>query len=148
MVSNPHPPYEILQTRLLDFATMQKLRRFSRYWDLIGNSGNFVETTPLLWRGQPSPFWSFMCWTDWLYARTNRTDSIALVRLMELLFEFLTQELKLNLEEAALALWHDYQRGGRRDKLAFLKPFLTPENPPSSQPRKSMVPKRQARHLV
>ena len=48
MVYNPHPPYEILQNRLIDFATMQKLRRFARYWDLVGNSGNFVETTPLI----------------------------------------------------------------------------------------------------
>ena len=49
MVYNPHPPYEILQNRLIDFATMQRLRRFARYWDLVGNSGNFVETTPLIW---------------------------------------------------------------------------------------------------
>ena len=129
MVYNPHPPYEILQNRLIDFATMQKLRRFARYWDLVGNSGNFVETTPLIWSnageaahvpplaprasaegivadegrttaesgsgGTPaplSPFASFMRWSEWLYARTGRTDSIALVRLMELLFEFLTVE--------------------------------------------------------
>jgi len=45
---HPHPPYEILQNRLIDFATMQKLRRFARFWDLIGNSGNFIETTPLI----------------------------------------------------------------------------------------------------
>ena len=44
MVYNPHPPYEILQNRLIDFATMQKLRRFARYWDLVGNSGNFIES--------------------------------------------------------------------------------------------------------
>ncbi len=49
MVYNPQPPYEILQNKLIDFATMQKLRRFARYWDLVANSGNFVETTPLLW---------------------------------------------------------------------------------------------------
>jgi radical SAM superfamily enzyme YgiQ (UPF0313 family) len=49
MVYNPHPPYELLQNRLIDFPTMQKLRRFARYWDLVGNSGNFVETTPLIW---------------------------------------------------------------------------------------------------
>jgi hypothetical protein len=28
---------------------MQRLRRFARYWDLVGNSGNFVESTPLIW---------------------------------------------------------------------------------------------------
>jgi hypothetical protein len=149
MVYNPHPPYEILQNRSLDFATMQKLRRFSRYWDLVGNSGNFVETTPLLWRGQPSPFWSFMRWSDWLYARTNRTDSIALNKLMELLFEFLTTELKFRPQDVAPILWRDYQRGGRHDKPAFLKPFLPAEPPVPSPPRKTpTLPKRQTRHLV
>ena len=49
MLYNPHPPYEILQNRLIDFPTMQKLRRFARFWDLVGNSGNFVETVPLIW---------------------------------------------------------------------------------------------------
>lgn len=148
MVYNAHPPYEILQNRLLDFSTLQKLRRFSRYWDLVGNSGNFIETTPLLWRGQPSPFWCFMRWTDWLYSQTGRTDGIALTRLMELLFEFLTQESKLDPQEVASSLWHDYQRGGRHDKPAFLKTFLPPE-PLTPSSRKSLaLPKRQARHLV
>ena len=90
-----------------------------------------------------------MRWTDWLYSRTNRTDSFALARLMELLFEFLTGDLKLDSHEAARVLWRDYQRGGRRDKPAFLKPFLAPETPAVPQPRKSFtLPKRQARHLV
>ena len=120
MVYNPHPPYEFLQNRLIDFPTMQKLRRFARYWDLVGNSGNFVETTPLIWSivgqasrlsfwsrsvrrlgGTPallSPFAEFMRWSEWLHGRVGRTDSIALVRLMKLLFEFLTSERKLRPE--------------------------------------------------
>jgi hypothetical protein len=149
MIYNPHPPYEILQTKLLDFRTLQKLRRFSRYWDLVGNSGNFVETTPLIWSGQVSPFWSFMRWGEWLYARTGRTESIALVRLMELLFEFLTTESKLAPEIVAATLWRDYQRGGRHDKPAFLKQHLpTDVQTPSSRRLSPAVPKRQARHLV
>ena len=121
MMYNPHPPYEILQNRLIDFATMQRLRRFARYWDLVGNSGNFVESTPLIWGENVSPvgraspraesssqdrragslapppaFAGFLRFSDWLHGRTGRTDSIALVRLMELLFEFLTGELKLD----------------------------------------------------
>ena len=51
MIYQSQPPYEILQNRLIDFATMQRLRRFARYWDLVGNSGNFVDTTPLIWHG-------------------------------------------------------------------------------------------------
>ncbi len=49
MIYSPHPPYEVLQTKLLDFATIQELRRFAKYWDTIANSGNFVETVRLLW---------------------------------------------------------------------------------------------------
>lgn len=147
MVYNPYPPYEILQNKLIDFATMQKLRRFAKYWDLVGNSGNFVESTPLIWRGG-SPFQSFLRWSDWLYAKTGRTDSIALMRLMELLFVFLTSEGGVEMQQAAEKMWSDYRRGGRHDKPGFLKDYL-PQEEPKSQPRnRSDLPKRQARHLV
>ena len=55
MVYNPHPPYEVLSTRTLDFATLARLRRFAKFWDLFGNSGNFVESLPLLWAGDHRP---------------------------------------------------------------------------------------------
>jgi hypothetical protein len=148
MIYNPHPPYEILGNKLIDFATMQRLRRFARYWDLAGNSGNFVESTPLIWKSG-TPFATFLRFSDWLHARTGRTDSIALVRLMELLFEFLTVELKLESKSTAQAMWRDYQRGGRHDKPGFLKDFLSTEE--KAIPRrqiKAVLPKRQARHLV
>ena len=51
MIFDATPPYEILQNKLIPFAEMQRMRRFAKYWDLVGNSGNFVETTPLLWSG-------------------------------------------------------------------------------------------------
>jgi hypothetical protein len=46
-------------------------------------------------------------------------------------------------------LWRDYQRGGRHDKPAFLKNYLSAEEP-DIPPRKTKttLPKRQARHLV
>jgi radical SAM superfamily enzyme YgiQ (UPF0313 family) len=148
MVYSAHPPYEILQNKLLDFATMQRLRRFARYWDLTGNSGNFLEATPLIWR-DASPFHAFLRWSDWLYTRVKRTDSIALMRLMELLFEFLATELKLDTRLVAETLWRDYKRGGRHDKPGFMKDFLSPETPllPPSKIETSL-PRRQARHLA
>jgi radical SAM superfamily enzyme YgiQ (UPF0313 family) len=170
MVYNPHPPYEILQNRLIDFATMQKLRRFARYWDLVGNRGNFIETTSLIWSvGQASslspadsgksesgqmpvlhsPFFSFLYFSEWLYARTGRTDSLALMRLMELVFEFLTGELRFDTRKAAEALWHDYQRGRRHDRPGFLKNFLpAQETVVPLRESKTTFPKRQARHLA
>lgn len=152
MIYSANPTYEILQNKLIDFATMQKLRRFAKFWDMIGNSGNFVETTPLIWSscGQPpSAFHAFLRWSEWLHARVGRTDSIALVRLMELLFQFLTTELKLEARLVAGKLWRDYQRGGRYDKPSFMKEYLADEDPMMLAGKsKSRLPKRQARHLV
>jgi len=151
MIYNPQPPYEILQNKLIDFATMQRLRRFARYWDLVGNSGNFIESTPLIWSrcGWPqSPFHSFLRFSDWLHSRKNRTDGIALLRLVELLFEFLTGELQLDPRLVAETLWRDYRRGGRHDQPAFLKSLLPDETIIPLRKNKNGIPKRQARHLV
>ncbi len=147
MTYSQSPPYEILQNKLIDFATMQKLRRFARYWDMVGNSGNFVETTPLIWKNG-KPFESFMRWSEWLHRRIGRTDSIALTRLMELLFEFLTAEAQQDAGQVAEKMWRDYQRGGRHDKPGFLKNHIPMEESRPGQRTKSALPKRQARHLV
>jgi hypothetical protein len=147
MVYNPHPPYEILQNKLIDFPTMQKLRRFARYWDLIGNSGNFVETTRLIWKND-TPFQAFMRLAEWLHAKTRRTDSIALMRLMELLFEFLTSEVGFDRAQIAKKMWDDYRRGGRNDKPGFLKDYLPEGKPALERKPRAALPKRQARHLV
>jgi radical SAM superfamily enzyme YgiQ (UPF0313 family) len=141
MSYNPNPPYEILQTRLVTFAEMQKLRRFARYWDLVGNSGNFVETTPLLWNGA-SPFAGFMQFSEWLYAKVGRTDSIALARLAELIFEYLITTAKLPEKTAAGALTRDWHRTGRRDPPEFLRSHDDGLRAPALRRR---GPKRQAR---
>jgi radical SAM superfamily enzyme YgiQ (UPF0313 family) len=147
MVYHPLPPYEILQTKLIDFPTMQRLRRFAKYWDLIGNSGNFVETTPLIWNNAASAFESFLRWSDWLFRRLNRTDTIALARLMELLLEYLTTEVKLDPRLAAESLWQDYQRAGRKDKPGFLAAHLPDAPKRSTAERSNAGLKRQSRHV-
>lgn len=163
MKYNAQPPYEILQNSLIPFADMQRMRRFAKYWELVGNSGNFVESVSLLWHGAPSiarpgqsppplsqamfgaPFASFLAFSDWLFARIRRTDTIALLRLMELLFEFLTRELGLEVTSTAQTLWRDYQRGGRRERPGFLASHLPVDDQPSPLlPRSG--PKRQSRH--
>lgn len=153
MVYNPHPPYEILRNRHLDFATVQRLRRFARYWDLVGNSGNFLETTTLLWRDPrtgeaSSPFAAFWRWSDWLFQQIGRTDSIALPRLAELLFQYLTAERGRDPRRTAETLWRDWQRGGRTDPPEFLRPHLAHLPVAERAPRRRTgLPKRQARHL-
>jgi hypothetical protein len=90
-----------------------------------------------------------MRWSEWLHAHTGRTDGIALVRLMGLLFEFLTLERKLDPEHIAAVIWRDYRRGGRRDKPGFLKHlFPAGETFHSTLRTHSALPKRQARHAT
>ncbi len=91
MIYDPQPPYELLQNRDLDFATMQRLRRFAKYWDLVANSGRFVGIAPLIWEDR-SPFYEFLRWSDWLYGETRSTHSIALQRLAGLLERYLREE--------------------------------------------------------
>ena len=92
---------------------------------------------------ESSSFHSFLRFSDWLYAKIGRTDSIALARLMELLFEFLTQERKLDAKQVAEAFWQDCQRTGRRDAPNFLKEFLPEENWSVVRERDRSLPKRQ-----
>jgi radical SAM superfamily enzyme YgiQ (UPF0313 family) len=146
MVYSAHPPYEMLRNKLLDFPAMQRLRRFSRYWELAGNSGNFVETTPLLWAGRTSPFAAFMRWSDWLHARVGRQHGIALTRLAELLFEYLTVEAGRPPAEVAQCLWRDWRRGGRREKPEFLAAYIADAEDRTAR-RANPGPKRQTRHL-
>jgi len=113
----------------------------------VGNSGNFAEARSLIWAGtQKSPFTAFMTWSDWLHGKVGRTDSIALVRLMALLFEFLTMANHLDSKAVAAALLRDYRRGGRRDLPEFLQGYVDTNIEIMPQSERSLLPKRQARH--
>lgn len=146
MIYSPAPPYEVLQTRQIDYATMQRLRRFARYWDLVANSGNFVAAAPIIWQ-DASPFESFLRFSDWLYAASGMTNGISLKRLAELLFRYLTEEAVRDELGAAQAIWNDYRRGGRSDRPEFLRPYLPRLEDMSIESSGPVVPlPRQARH--
>jgi hypothetical protein len=157
MAYSPHPPYEVLQTKHIDFAAMQRMRRFGRTWDLVANSGNFVETTPLLWADEgASAFDRVMRLSDTLHERFGKGHGIALQNLAEFLFEHLTCTLHPDPALVARTMWRDYQRGGRVDCPPFLRDYV-PEDErrglrsrsfarPAGAP--SASPPRQARHLT
>jgi len=152
MIYSPHPPYEILQTKLVDFATMQQMRRFAKNWDLIANSGNFSKTLSLILcqtdgLQSVSPFVRFHELSEWLYSRTGQSHGIALSRLIELVFEYVTTVQKLGSQHVAQVMWDDYHGGGRSDKPICLRPYL-PEKQKAEEKQKTEVsgPKRQQRH--
>ncbi len=175
MIYSPHPPYEILSTKLLDFSTVHELRRFAKYWDTIANSGNFLETLPLLWTDlsptplhdvaretapcrisetsvnvvETSPFVAFRQFAAWLFQEDRKSHGIALGRLIELVFKYLTEIKHLPAAEIAATVWRDYQRGGRSDKPHCLRPYLDNQLADSlnGDTRGARAPKRQSRHL-
>jgi radical SAM superfamily enzyme YgiQ (UPF0313 family) len=148
MVYSPYPPYEILQTGAIDFATMQRLRRFSRYWDMVSNSGNFVDSSPLIW-ADGSPFARFLHFSDWIFVRAGKNHGIALTRLSQLIFEFLTGELGQDVRSVAQMVWNDYQRGGRSDRPEFLLKHLPLDAMKvQRRPVVSKAVKRQLRRLA
>ena len=144
MVYSDSPPYEILSNSLINFETMQRMRRFARFWDLIGNSGNFVETTARLIGHGQSAFTSFMESCEWIFERERKAHGISLVRLAELLFEFLVDVKQQSDTEVAAVIWADYTRSGRHDRPAFLRRFDLPH--PEKRTR-DQGPARQTRHL-
>lgn len=144
MAYSPQPPYEILSTRLIDFPTMCRLRRFARYWDLIANSGRFVHSLSVLLE-KGSAFAEFMALSDWLWATTGQAHGIALVRLFELVLKYGQTQRPADADRFAQAVLRDYQCDGRTDTPTFLLPRNLP---PQSKPRTMAHAgkQRQARH--
>jgi radical SAM superfamily enzyme YgiQ (UPF0313 family) len=131
MVYDPYPPYTVLATSQVDFATMQRLVRFARYWDLVANSGRFANTIHQLLGAHP--FENFMAFSDWMYTRTDATHRIALDRLANLVREWL-QLRGMERETAAALVASDY--AGRIDQ------------PAEKAKPAAVAPARQLRHLA
>ena len=118
------PPYEIVQTAVVPFPAMQELKRFARYWDLVGNSGNWNATLSVL-LAEPSAFDAFARLTQWLHTTTRQTAGIALHRLAGLLWQWLVDERGLPAEVVGRAMAADYARCARHDWPEFLRPWVT-----------------------
>jgi hypothetical protein len=119
---NPAAPYNILSTRDIDFATMQRVNRFARFWDMIGNSGRFSNTLPLLLAQRP--FYNFLELSDMLYEIAGSSWKIALRRLFALLFVALTEQLKLRPDRVRQVLDADFKLSGQKGAIDFDSPNL------------------------
>jgi len=143
---NPQPPYNLLCSSLIDFATMRRLERFARYWDLIGNSGRFRHARPLLLGDDP--FGRFMALSDWLFAGTGQTHQFALERLFDLLYRGLIEALGVSDSAALDALAEDYRNGGAKGVPEFLRSCSEQRDSRQTGARlkSGTAPNRQARH--
>ena len=117
------PPYEILETRDVTFDEIQRMERFARYCDLIGNSGNFRESRSYLWREGCSAFAEFLALSDWLYETIGQRSSIQLKKLTTYVFQYFVSVKKLPANDIGAVLARDYMRSGRTDLPPELKEF-------------------------
>lgn len=136
---NPNPPYEILQTGCIDFATMQTLVRFTRYWEMVANSGRFRESLPAILGD--APFDRFTQLSGWLFRTTGQVHRIALKRLFELLYRAMTEELLIPPAEAGAGLQQDFDRSGIKGRLQFDAP-----QPVTDKTEGQQHSRRQGRH--
>ena len=121
MIYAPEPPYEVLSTSTLDFQTLQRLKRFAKFWDVYSNSGRFKLTLSLLF-DTVSPFGAFLAFSDWLHENGAKPSGVALNRQIALIGEYLKRTH--GEQEVKSALVADYQRSGqetgKRDALDWL----------------------------
>ena len=141
---NPGPPYNILATNVIDFATMQRLSRFSRYWDIVANAGRFSRTLPLLLADDA--FGNFLAFSDWLFETTGKTHAIAHERMVVFLRDFLRGRGGLGDELVSATLVADYRAAGGRTHFDFEAPG-GPRPLPKKHKAAGATPVRQSRHL-
>jgi hypothetical protein len=146
---NPDAPYNVLATDRIGFGDMQRIARFARYWEIVGNSGRFQRSLPLLLgRAQGySPFARFMRFADWLYAATGKTHEIALERQFEAVLRYLVDEQGVTRENAVGVVRADFEASGAKGRLSFMRAGTSVSGPapqgPAAEHRARM---RQARH--
>ena len=151
MAYDPQTPYTILQTSTIDFATMQRIQRFARYWEMVANSGRFSAALRLLLRDDAeaagSAFGHFLAFSDWLWRTTAKTHEFALEKLVDVLFDHLTTVRGLNDDAVRAALMADYRASRARGRPQCLADLLSAERsalPAGAIKRRS---ERQERHV-
>lgn len=139
---SPLPPYALLSNRLIPFEEMQRMNRFARYWDMVGNSGRFSNTLPLLLAEQP--FENFMHFADWLHESSQQTHKIALEKLFDYVFEALRDIFNLPEESIKSSLMLDFQQNSLRKVPQCL---LEHAAELTKKVKNKALPNRQAQHL-
>jgi Protein of unknown function (DUF4080) len=172
MVYESEPPYTVLQTNAVSRAEMQRFTRLARYWDLVANSGRFARTLAVLMQGppasspsalgevsallSPSPFWTFMAFSDWLWQTTGQTSGLTPEALVDAMFDYLTQGLGApRLDDAQYdaarsdtvrqTLLADYLASGARARPACLREVQPAQSAPMPRHKRALS-ERQDRH--
>jgi len=139
---SPVAPYSILTNSTVDFITMQRINRFARYWDMIGNSGRFSNSLPYILNDKP--FSNFLKLTDWLYQETKQTHKINLKRLYELVAQACEELFNQQYHQLIQAMEIDYLKSKLK---GHFKRLTLSKSTPTESKTLSKHSARQQRHL-
>lgn len=145
MVYSDAPPYTVLRNDAVSADEVQAFVRFSRYWDVVANSGRFSATLPVLLTTQPSAFTAFSAFAVWLWAHAGATHRLTPEQLVDALFAYLTGPVSLSVDAARAVLLHDYVASGARANPTCLKGHLPPRHAPHGVSPNGLT-QRQQRH--
>lgn len=139
---NPLPPFNILSTDRIDFATMQRINRFARYWDMVGNSGRFKYTLPHILSDKP--FDDFMALTEWIFNKTGQIHKISLKKLFELISQSVEALYPEKHKIVISKLELDYDAAKLKSLFSSLNLYAVEQAKPVS---KNKALKRQQQHM-
>ncbi|MFT6248934.1 MAG: radical SAM superfamily enzyme YgiQ (UPF0313 family) [Cognaticolwellia sp.] len=139
---NPLPPFNILSTDRVSFTTMQRINRFARYWDMIGNSGRFKSSLPHILSDKP--FDDFMAITEWIFNKTGQIHKINLKRLFELLSQSVEALFPEKHQLVILKIEVDYRASKLKSLFNGINLYAVPQVETTSK-NKSL--QRQQRHM-
>jgi hypothetical protein len=138
-IYSPSPPYEILSNSVISYQEMQRLRRFARYWNIIGNSGRFAKTLEHF-VNMKSPFLGFLHLCDWLFELCQRTNKISYNNMLQYLQRYFKETHKIDITDD---LCLDYQKcTGKNHRPRFLESTVV-----TKSERKQKASSRQQRHI-
>lgn len=145
MVYQAEPPYQVLQTGVIDADTVLRFTRFARYWDVLANAGRFAQTLALLLSQAPgpSPFWRFWELSERFWQHLATTHGLTPEVLVDALFDDLSQYLPAELVRQTLLA--DYLASGARANPKALRGLLPRPIPRPANAARSLTT-RQKRH--
>jgi len=87
---SPEPPYEVLRTDAMDFATLCRIQRFARCWELVHNRHRFPsEVTRLHEATAPRHYLAYTALADRIFSGEGKLFAISQTRLAQHLCEHL-----------------------------------------------------------
>jgi len=143
MVYSDKPPYDILQNNLIPFEMMQKMKRFTRFWDMVYNSGNFKKSVIYLF-DEGKVYDGFFAFSQWVYSQTQSTWQISLDRLAYLVYRYVTEVLHVDKEEFKEVMTQDVMVVRGRKLPKFLRVEI--ENKKTRKEEAKIFNKRQLKH--